>query len=118
MPCAILHLLEDGVEGAVQVMPRQSGKSTKIARMADACDIAGYRVIVFVQNRNMGRFFKEKLRKGSKVVVMSVIDQSSTPNRLNGEEPAILFSDEVRDDIVRKIVELLPACRFVLGLRS
>lgn len=118
--CAMCHLLSNEKEGGVVVMPRQSGKSTKISNLAISAERCGYQVVVFYPHEEVkrycyDRFFRDRIRR---TVLISSHSTDATPHRLAELSPSLIFSDEVDDWVVAKLIRLLPKHKFVLGLRS
>ncbi len=130
-PCAIAHVLETSKDELVQ-MPRQSGKTTMILNLAVECARAGYEVMVFCPTYEMARQFKGlvpqdlqnisfqrnggMLQEVTGIEVMSVTSPETAGHRLRGQKGKLIFTDEVRPDIVRKIRTMMHHCRLVCGV--
>ena len=107
-PYRILHALETDT-CCIKAMPRKSGKTSKIVRMANKIASAGYPVYLITMNQSMGKHLQHIGRLDAKVVVISQHDST----RLHRYSAGYILFDEIMPEKVEEIMRQARGSSFV-----
>jgi len=113
--CAVFHALVDVEDGPIQ-MPRRSGKTTQLIRVAEELMEEGERVYFIVRTFDMGRPIREWFRNRKRKVQIFPLSEILN-NGFRGYEKGIVLTDEIRPDEIRvlKTMNAFHFHKFVLG---
>ena len=114
----LCHAL-DTEAGKIRVCGRQTGKTTKVMKLAQKLASAGYTVVVLVRSQHQARMLQRRMM-GTGAYILSVyedqLNNRSLPKELRGLKHAAVLSDEVGDYIVEEVQRA--GHQFVMGFRS
>ena len=88
----VLHLLDKGTD--IQQMPRQSGKTTALVKMANEVVESGYMVYFITRTHAMGEHLQRYLTPAVKVISLAQVERGFA----RGFAPGFIVADEIRKD--------------------